>query len=188
MEVYGDDYHVAPAHPGLSRMLDLRTLTVETGDEWHIQTVRSSGRHEARVTPIYEAWREKCLREWDGQLPEYGAIWFAYYPNVMIEVYPYTITVSTLHPISPTETMNVVEYYYHMDVSEELIQAEISAYRETALEDDDIAERMEAGRAILRDHATEWWHTGDELIWPAHEHLERGTEHFIEWYRERMVI
>jgi choline monooxygenase len=74
----------------------------------------------------------------------------------MIEVYPYTITVSTLHPISPTETMNVVEYYYHMDVSEELIQAEISAYMETALEDDDIAERMEAGRAILRDHATEW--------------------------------
>jgi choline monooxygenase len=74
----------------------------------------------------------------------------------MIEVYPHTLTVSTLHPISSTETMNVVEYYYHEDVSEELIQAEISAYMETALEDDDIAERMEAGRVILRDHATEW--------------------------------
>jgi choline monooxygenase len=50
----------------------------------------------------------------------------------MVEVYPYTITVSTLHPISPTQTLNIIEFFYHKDVSEDLIQAEIDAYMETA--------------------------------------------------------
>lgn len=61
----------------------------------------------------------------------------------MVEVYPYTITVSTLHPISPTETLNLVEFFYHTDVDETLITAEQAAYMETAFEDDDIAERMD---------------------------------------------
>lgn len=76
-------------------------------------------------------------------LPKYGAIWFAYYPNIMIEVYPYTITVSTLHPISPEKTLNIVEFFYHADVTEELINTEQAAYMETAIEDDVIAERID---------------------------------------------
>lgn len=74
----------------------------------------------------------------------------------MIEVYPYTITVSTLHPISPTETMNVVEFFYHQDVSEALIAAEQAAYMETAIEDDDIAGRMDTGRTVLLENAQKW--------------------------------
>ncbi len=74
----------------------------------------------------------------------------------MVEVYPYTITVSTLHPISPTETINMIEFFYHHDVSEELIQSEQAAYMETAIEDDDIAERMDTGRGILMQEGKNW--------------------------------
>lgn len=52
--------------------------------------------------------------------------------------------------------MNVVEFFYHRDVSDELIDAEQSAYMETAIEDDDIAERMDTGRAVLLENAEKW--------------------------------
>jgi choline monooxygenase len=186
MEVYGDDYHVAPFHPGLGKMVSLKNLEWTFWENWHIQTVGSAEILDSKTTPIYEHWRKKCLEQGNGKLPRYGAIWFVYYPNVMIEVYPYTITVSTLYPISPTETMNVVEFFYHHDISESLITAERAAYMETAIEDDDIAERMDTGRKILRDHATNWWHTSEELSWPCHPHLEAGTEHFMRWWERRI--
>lgn len=183
MEVYGDDYHVAPYHPGLSKMVTLKDLEVITGENWHIQTVWPAEILNTKTTPIYDAWRAKCLEKGDGKLPRYGAIWFAYYPNIMIEVYPYTITVSTLHPISPSETMNTIEFFYHHDVDEALIEAEQAAYMETAIEDDDIAERMDQGRALLRDHEKDWWYTPDETSGPCHPTLEKGTEHFMEWWK-----
>ncbi len=186
MEVYGDDYHVAPFHPWLTKMVTLKDLKVVTGENWHIQTVWAGEHLEAKSTRIYEAWRAKCLKHGNGKLPEYGAIWFAYYPNIMVEVYPYTMTVSTLHPISPSETMNMIEFFYHHDVSEELIQAEQAAYMETAVEDDDIAERMNTGRSILMHEGKTWWHPEDELSGPYHPHLEAGTGHFMEWWRGRM--
>lgn len=52
--------------------------------------------------------------------------------------------------------MNVVEFFYHQDVSEELITAEQSAYMETAIEDDDIAGRIDTGRAVLLQNAEKW--------------------------------
>lgn len=121
-----------------------------------MQIVESIENTDLKTTPIYEAWRKKCLEHGNGKLPDYGAIWFAYYPNIMVEVYPYTITVSTLHPISPTETLNVIEFFYHKDVGQELIDAEMAAYMETAIEDDDLAERMDGGRKILHEQAYLW--------------------------------
>ena len=137
-------------------MVDMKHLEVICGENWHIQTVGSAEILDQKTTPIYTAWREKCLAQGNGKLPEYGAIWFAYYPNIMVEIYPFTITVSTLHPISPTETMNMIEFYYHHDVDEALIQAEQTAYMETAIEDDDIAERMDTGRSILMQEGKNW--------------------------------
>ena len=63
MEVYGDDYHVAPAHPGLGKMVSLKNLRVHTGDEWHMQIVESIENTDLKTTPIYDAWRKKCLEE-----------------------------------------------------------------------------------------------------------------------------
>ncbi len=190
MEVYGDDYHVAPAHPWLSKMVSMKNLSVRTWEDWHMQIVESIENTELATTPLYEKWRAECLKEWNGKLPHYGAIWFAYYPNIMIEVFPYTLTVSTLHPISPTETMNVVEFFYHSDVSEDLIQAEIAAYMETALEDDDLADRMDEGRKVLWEHAHLFREDGkllpEDYAWPYQETMESAVKHFHVWYERNM--
>jgi choline monooxygenase len=47
------------------------------------------------------------------------------------------------------KTTNVVEFYYPEDIVEferEFVEAERAAYMETAIEDDDIGERMDRGR------------------------------------------
>lgn len=190
MEVYGDDYHVAPAHPGLSKMVSLKNLEIRTGENWHMQIVNSIESHDHKTTPVYTAWRQKCLEYGNGKLPEYGAIWLAYYPNIMVEVLPYTITISTLHPISPTETMNVIEFFYHNDVPQDLIEAEEQAYMETAIEDDDLAERMDGGRKILHEQSYLWAEDGnlvpEDYSGPYHEPMEIGTRHFHEWYMRNM--
>jgi choline monooxygenase len=187
MEVYGDDYHVLPFHPGLGKMVNLNNLSWEMGENWHFQTVGSTENLTTKTTPLYTKWRQECLAQGDGILPKYGAIWFAYYPNIMIEVYPYTITVSTLHPLSPTKTMNVVEFFYHESVSEELIEAEKMAYMETALEDDEIAERMDAGRRALIHQSEKAILSEEEFLGPYHRSLEAGTSHFHEWYKKSMA-
>lgn len=188
MEVYGDDYHIAPYHPGLSKMVSLKHLKVTTGEHWHIQTIGATEILDGKTTPFYELWRKKCLEHGNGKLPKYGAVWLAYYPNIMVEIYPYTMTISTLHPISPSETMNVVEFFYHEDVSEALIDAEQAAYMETAREDDDIAERMDTGRSILHENKEHWNLSDDEVYWPCHPHLEKWTEHFMEWWKGQMMM
>jgi hypothetical protein len=67
----------------------------------------------------------------------------------MVEWYPHVLVVSTLIPQGPDKTMNVVEFYYPeeiVDFEREFIEAERAAYMETAIEDDDIGERMDRGR------------------------------------------
>ncbi len=56
-------------------------------------------------------------------------------------------------------------------------------YTESAIEDDDIAERIDTGRSILEKNSKEWWHEKDELSGPCHPTLEKGTGHFMEWWK-----
>ena len=67
----------------------------------------------------------------------------------MLEWYPHVLVVSTLIPRGVDRTTNVVEFYYPEDIAlfeREFVEAEQAAYMETAHEDDEIAERMDAGR------------------------------------------
>lgn len=41
-----------------------------------------------------------------------------YYPNVMVEWYPNTLVVSTLWPVSVSETINVVEFLLSREIVE----------------------------------------------------------------------
>ncbi len=87
-----------------------------------------------------------------GEMPPHGAIWLIYYPNIMVEWYPHVLVVSTLIPRGVDRTTNVVEFYYPEDIAlfeREFVEAEQAAYMETAIEDDEIAERMDAGRRAL---------------------------------------
>lgn len=50
---------------------------------------------------------------------------------------------------------------------------------ETAVEDDEIGERMDAGRRALLER-------GDNEVGPYQSPMEDGMQHFHEWYRQIM--
>jgi choline monooxygenase len=182
IEVYLEDYHVGPFHPGLGNFVTCEDLRWEFGDEYSVQTVGIANRLGKAGSPVYQQWQEQLMHYRGGKVPEHGAIWLTYYPNIMVEWYPHVLTVSTLHPISPTQTLNTVEFYYPEEIvafERDFVQAQRAAYMETCIEDDEIAERMDAGRLALLER-------GDNEVGPYQSPMEDGMQHFHEWYRKRM--
>ncbi len=182
IEVYLEDYHVAPFHPGLGHFVTCDDLSWEFAEHYSMQRV---GVHRALSqpgSPAYKVWHDKLLAFRGGQAPEFGAVWVTYFPTHMIELYPHVAVLSTLYPKSPTETVNIVEFYYPEEIAlfeREFVEAQREAYMETAVEDDEIAERMDAGRAALMARGT-------SEIGPYQSPMEDGMQHFHEWYRKAM--
>jgi len=182
IEVYLEDYHVVPFHPGLGQFVSCDDLRWAYGEQYSVQTV---GIHRALArpgSPTYRRWHEQVLRYGGGELPTHGAVWLTYYPNIMVEWYPHVLVVSTLIPRGPQKTTNVVEFYYPEDIvlfEREFVEAERAAYMETCAEDDEIALRMDAGRRALLER-------GESEVGPYQSPMEDGMQHFHEWYRGRI--
>jgi len=186
IEVYLEDYHVGPFHPGLGNFVTCDDLRWEMGREYSVQTVgvaQGAGKALGKSgSPVYERWHEQVLKYQGGVTPKHGAIWLTYYPHIMVEWYPNVLTVSTLRPISPTRTLNTVEFYYPEEIAafeRDYVEAQQAAYMETCIEDDEIGERMDAGRKALLDR-------GDNEVGPYQSPMEDGMQHFHEWYRRAM--
>ncbi|MBC7703675.1 MAG: aromatic ring-hydroxylating dioxygenase subunit alpha [Rhodoferax sp.] len=182
IEVYLEDYHVGPFHPGLGSFVSCEDLRWEFKEHYSVQTVGVANRLGKAGSPVYERWQEALLNYRHGQPPKYGAIWLTYYPHIMVEWYPHVLTVSTLYPIGPQKTLNVVEFYYPEEIAafeREFVQAQQAAYMETCVEDDEIALRMDAGRKALMQR-------GDNECGPYQSPMEDGMQHFHEWYRKQM--
>lgn len=184
IEVYLEDYHVGPFHPGLGRFVTCDNLKWEFGKNHSIQTV---GTHKDLQDPgsdVYKKWHASLLTYNNNAKLDFGAIWVNYFPTHMIEIYPHVLVLSTLYPVSPQETTNVIEFYYPEEIvafEPEFIKAQQAAYMETAIEDDEIAERMDAGRKALMQRGTT--ESG-----PYQSPLEDGMEHFHAWYRNIMAL
>ncbi len=182
IEVYLEDYHVAPFHPGLGGFVSCDDLRWDFGD-WHsVQTVGVRSELSRPGTPAYARWHEQLMRFRGGKLPSHGAVWLTYYPNVMLEWYPHVLVVSTVIPRGPRRTTNVVEFYYPEEIAlfeREFIEAERAAYMETCVEDDEIALRMDAGRRILAER-------GENDAGPYQSPMEDGMQHFHEFYRREL--
>jgi choline monooxygenase len=182
IEVYLEDYHVGPFHPGLGNFVTCDDLQWEFKPEYSVQTVGVANTFGKPGSDVYKKWHDVLLNYRSGALPERGAIWLTYYPHIMVEWYPHVLTVSTLHPISPTKTLNMVEFYYPEEIvafEREFVEAQRAAYMETCIEDDEIAERMDAGRKALMDR-------GDNEVGPYQSPMEDGMQHFHEWYRGKL--
>ena len=187
IEVYLEDYHVGPFHPGLGNFVTTDDLRWEMGRDYSVQVVGvasdSQGEALGRAgSEVYRQWHDEVLRYQNGVPPRHGAIWLTYYPGVMIEWYPNVLVVSTLYPRGPRKTTNVVEFYYPEDVfafERDYVATQQAAYLETCVEDDEIALRMDQGRAAL--HAR-----GDHEAGPYQSPMEDGMEQFHAWYRQAM--
>ncbi len=183
IEVYLEDYHVGPFHPGLGNFVTCDDLRWEFKDNYSVQTVGIANRLGRFGSPIYERWQKALLQYRHGEPPMYGAIWLTYYPHIMVDWYTHVLTVSTLHPMGVDKTLNMVEFFYPEEIAafeREFVEAQQAAYMETCVEDDEIAERMDAGRAALLQR-------GDNEVGPYQSPMEDGMQHFHEWYRTRMA-
>ena len=182
IEVYLEDYHVGPFHPGLGNFVTCDDLRWEFRENFSVQTVGVAATFGRPGSDVYKKWHEVLLKYRNGKMPERGAIWLTYYPHIMIEWYPHVLTVSTVHPISLNKTLNMVEFYYPEEIvafEREFVEAQQAAYMETCIEDDEIAERMDAGRKAL-------FARGDNEVGPYQSPMEDGMQHFHEWYRRVM--
>jgi len=182
IEVYLEDYHVGPFHPGLGQFVTCDDLRWEFGDWYSVQTVGINNKLAKAGTRKYERWHKAVLDFYRGDVPRHGAIWLTYYPNVMLEWYPHVLVISTLIPEAVDRTLNVVEFYYPEEIAlfeREFVEAEQAAYLETASEDDEIAERMDAGRKAL-------FAQGRNEVGPYQSPMEDGMQHFHEFYRRQM--
>lgn len=182
IEVYLEDYHVAPFHPGLGQFVDCDALNWEFGDWYSVQTVGVNASLLRPGTPVYKRWHEAVARYSGSEAPPHGAIWLTYYPNVMVEWYPHVLVISTILPKGPEACSNVVEFYYPEDIAlfePEFVEAEQAAYAETAVEDREICERMHEGRRAL-------WLRGDNEVGPYQSPMEDGMVHFHEFLRRHL--
>ena len=186
IEVYLEDYHVGPFHPGLGQFVTCEDLRWEFGPHHSVQTVGPKNELAKPGSPAYRKWHDAVLayREgrFDDPVPRHGAIWLTYYPATMVEWYPHVLVVSTLVPKGPQKTLNVVEFYYPEDIhafEREFVEAEQAAYWETCTEDDEIALRMDAGRRALLER-------GDDDFGPYQSPMEDGMQQFHEWYQKEM--
>ena len=184
IEVYLEDYHVEPFHPGLGQFVSCNDLRWEMGDGYSVQTVGVNAALKKSGSDTYQKWHDEVLRYNGGEAPKYGAIWLTIYPNIMVEWYPNVLVVSTVWPNGPQKTTNVVEFYYPEEIvlfERSFIDAERAAYMETCAEDDEIALRMDAGRKILLDR-------GVNEMGPYQSPMEDGMQHFHEWYRSQIAL
>lgn len=180
IEVYLEDYHVDPFHPGLGQFVNTKELKWEFGDWYSVQTVAiDDARLQKPGSPVYAEWHQQVLQQTEGEMPPHGAIWLLYYPNIMLEWYPQTLVISTILPTGVESCVNIVEFYYPEEIAlfeREFVEAEQAAYKETALEDDEICQLMTAGRrALYNQNLNE---TG-----PYQIPMETGMEHFHQFLR-----
>lgn len=187
IEVYLEDYHVDPFHPGLGRFVECSDLSWQFSDWYSVQTVGINNRLARPGSRSYSAWHQEVLKFYRDRhgpeaLPPYGAIWLTYYPNIMVEWYPHTLVVSTLIPQGPRKYLNVCEFYYPEEIvlfEPDFMAAEQAAYAETAVEDMEIIRRMEAGRTRL-------YKEGRNEIGPYQSPMEDGMLHFHEFIRREL--
>jgi phenylpropionate dioxygenase-like ring-hydroxylating dioxygenase large terminal subunit len=182
IEVYLEDYHVGPFHPGLNQFVNCDALNWEFGDEYSVQTVGFKPNTIKSGSPIYRQWQQQVAQHHGDKPPKYGAIWMVYYPFLMIEWYPKVLVVSHIIPRGVDACSNVVEFYYPEDIGlfeREYVAAQQAAYEETAVEDKDICQRMHDGRRAL------FAQNIDERG-PYQHPMETGLEHFHRWYRHQL--
>lgn len=182
IEVYLEDYHVGPFHPGLGQFVDADDLRWEFGEWYSVQTVGVNQMLGNPGSPTYEKWHQAVLRYNKGEPPKQGAIWLTYYPNVMVEWYPNVLVISTIVPRGPEHCSNVVEFYYPEDIAlfeREFVEAQQRAYIETAREDEEICRRMTEGRRALFEQ-------GRNEFGPYQSPMEDGMIHFHEFMRAQL--
>ena len=183
IEVYQEDYHIEPFHPGLGKFVDCNDLRWEFGEWYSLQTVGLNENLRKAGSPVYGQWQEQVLRYYKNELPRYGAIWLTLYPNTMIEWYPGTLVVSSVIPNGTEACTHIAEFYYLEEIvlfERDFVVAEKKAYHETSLEDKFICDKIHQGRRYL-------YQQNCEDAGPYQSPTEDGLLHFHEFLLKQLA-
>lgn len=177
MEIYFDDYHVEPFHPGLSSMADCGSLEWIWAPEAQAQRVGASALMGSGSKAYASLFELSSSIFGQAQPQPVAAVWAAIYPATMIEWLAGGLAISVAAPAGPGKSLNETVFAYPRGIAQshpEFVKAHQAAYWETAREDDDIASRIQKGRAALA-------RSGRDERGPACPHLEDGIVAFHEW-------
>jgi choline monooxygenase len=157
IEVYLEDYHVGPFHPGLGSFRHLRRPALGVRQEL-FGADRGRGQPPGQGgQPRVRALARGLLAYRNGEPPKHGAIWLTYYPHIMVEWYPHAahrVHAAPHQPDQDAEHGGVLLPRRNRAFEREFVEAQQAAYMETCIEDDEIGERMDAGRKALLRAAT----------------------------------
>ncbi len=184
LEIYLENYHVTPMHPGLTRFIDPNALEWELHPTCSIQKVGFSRKlkPDAGSREIYDRLAAALMKLSGGELPRYATLWTLFYPNLMIESYPYIRVISTVWPITPNRCRNSVEIFFDQSAHEthpEYFELFEEAYFETAAEDEAACQMLHEGRRTLETSGG----FDDTLYAPL---LEDGVRAFNEYLSEAL--
>ena len=186
IEVYLEDYHVAPFHPGLGQFVACEDLRWEFGPHHSVQTVGPKNELAKPGSAAYRKWHDAVLAyrkgRFDDPVPKHGAIWLTYYPAVMVEWYPHVLVVSTLIPKGPDKTLNVVEFFYPEEIAR--LRARVRRGRAGRVLGDLRRGRRDRPAHGCRPAGPD--ERGDDDAGPYQSPMEDGMQQFHEWYRKSM--
>lgn len=181
MEIYLDLYHINIIHPGLRKFASCNNTEWEIDEFFSAQTVDVMLSPEQNPSPNYAKYSQLIL-DYAGPKCAQKITWFSVYPNTMIEIYPYSLVINSIIPLSASKSINVVEFYMDAALKEykhgkALHEAFKQAYLETAKEDDIACLQIQAGRNLLVAHDT-------EDHGPYHSSLEIGIPSFYKFWNQ----
>lgn len=178
MEVYLEDYHVGAVHPGFRTFVnpeDIRRPSQAVfGQRYFMEKVTAKWPFGPAGSPIFDEYQRVLLDVFEGQAPEFGAIWLTYFPNTLIEWYPHANIVTTYDPLSPKRTRLCSQYYFRRSIREsrpDFVAASHAMFAEVTAEDHDVTARLHEGRQAL-------FQQGIEYQGPYQEPMEQGLRHF----------
>lgn len=143
VEIYLDNYHIDPYHQGLSSLVDVENISWLFFDDGCLHRVPISySKSENNDTSKY------CMFDMRIDLPSksFEVLWFMFYPNLIVEIFPGVIFVSVLSEINTRKFTCDTHIYFHKK-SAEFANLAIEAYFETYQEDAEIFQRIEKGRS-----------------------------------------
>lgn len=177
IEVYLDNYHIPMIHPGLRNLINVDEQSWITNKRYSAQFVALKKDLSRGGSEAYKKYQQLIIRYQNNNNIYNNIVWFTLYPATMIEKYPYMLVISTIKPLSIAACVNYVEYYFDVTVLKkcpELAEIAITAYTETAKEDNKICTLMQEGRTALYEENL-------NQSGPHHPTMEKGLSSFYEF-------
>ena len=154
IEVFLDNYHLPYVHPGLNLFSEPADWFNNTGgyeDEYLVfQEIPANPRFTKNSgSPVYEEWQNRILQVNQGKLPNFGLIVSLYFPNTILEWWPFMFIATTYQPLTPEKTLMTREYYFDpriLDIDPGYAALGKQAYDESQAQDDVLHEGIQLGR------------------------------------------